>query len=59
MVSHGLSSAGGCACLTVMQTTVGDPRFVLAVQGCIVSLCMPYEELDFGSFSIFQLERIM
>ena len=37
MVSHGFSSAGGYACLAVMQTTVGDPRFVLAVQGCLVS----------------------
>ena len=39
MVSHGFSSAGGYACLTVMQTTVGEPRFALAVQGCLV-LCV-------------------
>ena len=44
MVSHGFSSAGGCACLTVMQTTVGDPRFALAVQGCLVScVCSSFQ----------------
>ena len=36
MVSHGFSLAGGYACLTVMQTSVGEPRFALAVQGCLV-----------------------
>ena len=37
MVSHGLSLTGGYACLAAIQTTVGDPRFALAVQGCLLS----------------------
>ena len=36
MVSHCFPSIGGYACLAVMQTTVGEPRFALAVQGCLV-----------------------
>ena len=54
MVSHGFSSAVGYACLTVMQTTVGEPRFALAVQGCLVSVYARF------SFCLsFQLERIV
>ena len=56
MVSHDFSAAGGYACLTVMQTTVGEPRTCCSGLSCL--LCMPYNKSDFVSFFYFPLERI-
>ena len=46
MVSHGFSSAGGHAFLTAIKNYkrhVGDPRFVVVVQVCLVLLCMKWD----------------
>ena len=58
MVSHGFSSAGGYACLTVMQMTAGEPRFALAVQGCLVSCVCHMMSSILVLFSIFNWREL-